>query len=170
MTVRMRAGTRKGVLLVHIIAAGAWLGIDVVLGILVFTAALTDDVQVAATCYQALELFAIWPVLTTGLLCLASGVVLGLGTKYGLIRYWWVATKLVLNVVLSTLVLILLRPGVHEAAAVGRALAAGAGAAVRASTDMYFPPLVSGVALVFAITVSVYKPWGRIRRMVASAD
>jgi hypothetical protein len=35
---------------------------------------------------------------------LASGVVLGLGTKWGLIRYWWVAAKLVLNVVLVALV------------------------------------------------------------------
>jgi hypothetical protein len=33
-------------------------------------------------------LFAVWPLIATGLVCLASGVVLGLGTKWGLIRYW----------------------------------------------------------------------------------
>ncbi len=33
-------------------------------------------------------LFAVWPLIATGLVCLASGGVLGLGTKWGLIRYW----------------------------------------------------------------------------------
>jgi hypothetical protein len=41
---------------------------------------------------------------------LTSGVLLGLGTKYGLVRYWWVLVKLVINVVLVALVLILLWP------------------------------------------------------------
>jgi len=158
---RLGGGSRKGVLLVHIASAGAWLGIDVVLGVLVFTAALTGDAQVAATCYQALELFAVWPLLAAGLVCLVSGVVLGLGTNYGLVRYWWVATKLALNVVLSGLVLLLLRPVVAETAAAGRQLAAGQ--AAQATSDIFFPPLVSGVALVFAIALSLYKPWGRVR-------
>jgi hypothetical protein len=40
---RMGARTRKSVLLVHIASAGAWLGIDVVMAVLVFTALSTDD-------------------------------------------------------------------------------------------------------------------------------
>ena len=56
-------------------------------------------------------------------MCLAIGVLLGLGSRYGLVRYWWVATKLAL--LLSTLVLFLLRSGVHETAAIGREPAAG---------------------------------------------
>jgi hypothetical protein len=162
-TFRLRSGTRKGLLVAHIASAGAWIGIEVVLGVLVFTVLFTSDTQVAALGYQAVELFAVWPMLTTGLICLASGVVLGLGTKYGLIRYWWVATKLVLNLLLCTLVLVLLRPGVHEAGAFGRDLEAGRVTLADASSDLIFPPLVSGVALVFAVALSLYKPWGRVR-------
>jgi hypothetical protein len=34
---------RKGVLVVHIVSAGAWIGIDVVMGVLIFTALLSAD-------------------------------------------------------------------------------------------------------------------------------
>jgi hypothetical protein len=165
VAVRLGGRTRKGVLVVHIASAGIWLGMEAVLGVLVFTALLTGDAGVAATCYQAMELFAVWPLLTGGLLCLLSGVVLGLGTKYGLVRYWWVAVKLALNVVLCLLVLVLLRPGVRDAAAYGRDLAAGHGSTAPAldTSTMIFPPLVSGAALILATALSLYKPWGRLR-------
>ena|SRR5215218_5305288 len=112
---RLGARTRKGVLVVHIASAGAWIGIDVAMAVLVFTALLAKNDTTRALCFRALELFAVWPLLTTGLICLASGVVLGLGTKWGLVRYWWVAIKLALNMLLTTLVLVALRPGVMEA-------------------------------------------------------
>src|ERR687884_2180004 len=116
---RLGARTRKGVLVVHIVSAGVWIGIDVVMAFFIFTALLADDDNTKALCFLALELFAVWPLLTTGLICLASGVVLGLGTKYGLVRYWWVAIKLVLNIMLTALVPIALRPEVSKAAEQG---------------------------------------------------
>jgi hypothetical protein len=160
-TGRMRPRTRKGVLVAHIVAAGAWIGLDVVLGVLVFTPRFTSDEALAALCYQALPLLT-WPILLSGLACLATGVVLGLGTHHGVVQYWWVLVKLVLNVVLTLLVLVLLRPGLDEAARVGRQLAGG-GAAVDPGT-LVFPPIVSGTSLVIATALAVYKPWGRVRR------
>lgn len=148
-------------LTVHIVGAGAWIGIDVVLGVLVFTAMLTTSTSTEALCYRALELFAVWPLLTAGLVTLLSGIVLGLGTGYGLLRYWWVAVKLALNVVLVALVAVALRPGLAEAARHGEALAAGRDSDVAVDT-LVFPPVVSGMALVVATILAVYKPWGRI--------
>lgn len=154
---------RRAVLTVHILGAGAWIGIDVVLGVLVFTAMFTSSTATEAVSYQALELFAVWPLLTAGLVTLVSGVVLGLGSHYGLVRYWWVAVKLALNLLLVVLVAVALRPGLAEAASYGEALAAGR--AVDAAVDnLAFPPIVSGLALVTATILSVFKPWGRIRR------
>ena len=123
----------------------------------------SGDKERAALSYQALELFAIWPMFTVGAVCLVTGLLLGLGTKFGLVRYWWVATKLVLNLLLSTLVLVALRPGVHETADLARRLAAGEIASIPVG-DMIFPPIVSPLALMVAVTLSVYKPWGRIRK------
>ena len=160
---RLGARTRKAVLVVHIVSAGVWIGIDVVMGVVIFTALLADDGITKALCYQALELFAVWPLLTTGLVCLVSGVVLGLGTKYGLVRYWWVAIKLVLNVVLTALVLVALRPGVTEAAEQGRRFMTGEAASL-AVGDLIYPPIVSPSALLIAVVLAVFKPWGQIRK------
>ncbi len=156
---RLRPKTRKAALVVHIVTAGAWIGIDVMLAVLVFTALLTSDPATAALCYQAMPLL-IWPILTAALTCLASGVVLGLGTHHGLLRYWWVALKLALNIALTVLIVVLLQPGLQEAAEHGRRLAGGP-VPVDLS-DLIFPPVVSSTALVIATILAVYKPWGRI--------
>ena len=161
-TWRLGARTRKGVLVVHIVSAGAWIGIDVVMAVVVFTALLTDNDGIKALCFRALELFAVWPLFTTGLVCLASGVVLGLGTKWSLIRYWWVATKLALNVLLVALVPIALRPEVIEKAEQGRRFMLGEAASL-AVGDLVFPPIVSPTLLLVAFVLAVFKPWGRIR-------
>jgi hypothetical protein len=158
--------TRKAVLVVHIAAAGAWIGLDVVMGVFVLTAMTTDDPVVRATSMQGLELFAVVPLLSVGMLCLLSGLLLGLGTKYGLVRFWWVAVKLVLNVALTSLVLVALRPGVNEAADLGRRLLAGESVAV--PDQLVFPPVVSTTALLVAVVLSVVKPWGRIRQVKSS--
>jgi hypothetical protein len=135
---------------------------DVVMGVLVFTALLADDDGTRALSYRALELFAIWPLLTSGLVCLASGVVLGLGTKWGLLTYYWVAIKLALNLVLVVLVAVALRPGVVEMAEQGRRFMAGETTSL-AGGDLVFPPIVSTSALLVATVLAVFKPWGRIR-------
>ena len=59
--VRWRLGTttRKGVLVVHIASAGAWLGVDVVMAVLVFTALASDDGHTKALSFRALELIAV---------------------------------------------------------------------------------------------------------------
>jgi hypothetical protein len=134
----------------------------VVIGVLAVTAWFTADQRVAGAAYQALGLFAVWPMLVSGLVCLASGVLLGLGTKSGLLRYWWVAAKLVMNVVLCTLVLVALRPGMADVIQHGAALSAGLPSDLDVSF-LFFPPAVSLTMLTIATVLSVFKPWGRIR-------
>ncbi|MGH3366067.1 MAG: hypothetical protein ACRDOY_02570 [Nocardioidaceae bacterium] len=160
---RLCGRLRKIVLVVHIVSAGAWVGIDLVVAVLVLTGWLTDDVSVRAVAYQALGLFVVWPMFVSALVCLASGVLLGLGSRYGLLRYWWVAVKLVMNIVLCTLVLALLRPGLADVLRHGRALAAGRSSDLDVSF-LFFPPAVSLTALTVATVLAVFKPWGRIRR------
>jgi hypothetical protein len=159
---RLRPPARKSLLVVHIASGGAWIGMDVVMGVLVFTALGGDDAT-KALCFRALELFAGWPLIVTGLICLVSGILLGLGSVYGLIRYWWVVVKLVLNVILVVLVSVLLRPGVVELAEQGRRFDAGLSATL-AVGQLVFPPIVSTSALIFATILAVFKPWGLIRK------
>lgn len=159
---RLRPRMRNRVLVVHVLSAGVWIGIDVVMAVLVFTAVLTDVDHTKASAYQALDMFVVPSLLTAGLLSLASGVLLGLGTRYGLVRYWWVAIKLALNILLAVLVLVALGPEVSDAAERGERFIAGEPASLEVG-DLIFPPIVSPAALLAAVLLAVFKPWGRIR-------
>ena len=132
------------------------------------TAVLTESDATKAMCYQVLELFAVWPLLSAGLLSLGSGLPLGLGSKYGLIRYWWNSVKLALNLVLTSLVLVLLRSEVYEIAERGRAIQAGDQDTLGIG-DLAFPPVVSTTLVLVAMLLSVFKPWGPLRKDQRSA-
>jgi len=152
---------RQATLVVHLVSAGAWIGIDVIVALLVLTGRFGGDVQIRSLAYQALAAFVVWPMLASGLVCLGTGLLLGLGSKWGLARYWWVLVKLVLNLVLCTLILVALQPGMAEVAQYGRDLVTGAPDPAAVS-QLFFPPAVSLTALTFATVLGVAKPWGRI--------
>ena len=153
---------RRATLVAHIVAAGAWIGIDVIVAVLVLSGRFSDDVAVRSLAYQALATFVVWPMLSAGLVSLATGLILGLGTTWGLLRYWWVAVKLALNLVLCTLIVLVLQPGMDEVAGYGRELLTGSPDPGTVSS-LFFPPAVSLTTLTLAIVLAVFKPWGRIR-------
>lgn len=160
---RLDGRLRKTVLLLHIVAGGTWFGLDVAMAVLVVTAIGTDSAAVRAYTLQSLELITVWPMFSVAMLSLITGIQLGLGSKYGLVRYWWVAIKLGLNLVLATLIVTSLRGEVAEGADLGRRLALGANLDWD-FTDMLYPPIVSPTALAVAFVLAVFKPWGRVRR------
>jgi hypothetical protein len=151
---------RSALLIVHIVAIAAWIGLDVALGLLVFVPMAAPEWT--AACYQVLPLL-FWPLVVAGALSAFSGIALGLVTRWGLVRHWWVAIKIVINAVLVVLVFVLLGPGLDAAGEYGRAVAAGEVPAVEVPR-LYMPPIVSTTALVVATALSVVKPKGRLRR------
>jgi hypothetical protein len=159
---RLGVRARRGVVVLHVIAAGAWIGIDVMVAVLVTVGWFSDDPTTRSTAYQAVGRFVVAPMLTAGLLCLITGIGLGLATKWGLGRYWWVLVKLAITVALCTLIIVALQPGMGEVTAAGVAIGDGRTPATELSS-LFFPPAVSLSALSIAVVLSVYKPWGRTR-------
>jgi hypothetical protein len=166
---RLGGRARKTVLLLHIIAAGAWFGLHVAMAVLVFTAIGIDSAAVRVYTLQSLTLITVWPMFSAAMLSLITGTLLGLGSKYGLLRYWWVAIKLGLNLILATLVVTALRGEVANAASLGAQLAGGADVEWN-FTNMIYPPIVSPTALTIAFLLAVFKPWGRIRRRASTSS
>jgi hypothetical protein len=160
---RLSRGWHKATLVLHIVSAGAWIGVDVIVAVLVLTGRFADDLALRSLAFQALATFVVWPMLASGLVSLATGLVLGLATTWGLLRYWWVAVKLALNLILCTLIVLVLRPGMDEVAAYGRDLLTGSPDPTAVSS-LFFPPAVSLTTLTLATVLAVFKPWGRIRR------
>ncbi|WP_180345537.1 hypothetical protein [Brevibacterium sediminis] len=154
--------TRRLLRLGHIAAAGTWLGFDLILFILTVTALRAEATHSAAAAVS-ISAFTTWPLIVTGLVTLATGILLGTGSKYGLTRYWWVLIKLLLTIVLIGLVPVLLLSGVEALESSGlRALDTG-GAPVVDRTAL-FPPIVSSASVSFAMVLSVFRPWGRVAR------
>jgi hypothetical protein len=76
-------GWRRTTLLAHIVSAGAWIGIDVIVAVLVLAGWFADDVTVRGLADKELATFVVRPMLTAGLVSLATGLLLGLGSSYG---------------------------------------------------------------------------------------
>ena len=88
-------------------------------------------------------------------------MVLGLSTRFGLARYWWVVTKLVITVTFCTLILVALPPTLADAATQTALVDATLPERLTdVRRNMIFPPIVSTSMLLFASWLSVYKPWG----------
>ena len=156
---------RRTTLALHILCGVGWMGLDLGLALLVVTGATSDSGPTVAAVYTVARLVipVVVPVLATGML--ATGVLLGLGTKYGLVQWTWVLTKLVIGIVLFALVYVALVPG---ALGIPTDLTAGTATEVRdavgsAGTDLMYPPIVSFLALSFTLVLSIWKPWGRTR-------
>ena len=157
-TVRLRLGrsTRRVVLLIHLTASLGWFGADVVLGVLTVTAFVSDDPARVAACYTALHVFAVPVLLVLGLVSLASGLVLGLASRWGVVRTRWV---LVINLVLVALVPVLLQPRLTEVARQARQVDSGLVERLgRMPLDLLFPAFVSGTALLVASVLAIWKP------------
>lgn len=159
---------RKAVLTLHIVSAGAWIGVDVLVAVLAGVGLGGGSGAVRGLALRALAEFVVAPMLVSALVCLGSGLLLGLATKWGLVRYWWVAVKLVMNVLLCVLIVVALRPGMADVGAAGAAIEAGR-APVADISFLVFPPTVSLTMLVVATVLSVYKPGGRVLRRSRTA-
>ncbi len=156
-----RPRLRKATLVLHIVSGVGWMGADIVLFILLITGLTTNDGALAAACYRAVAVFVpiAVPVLALGML--ATGLLLGWGTKWGVLRYWWVVVKLALGTIMVILVFLSLLPGVNDLESADATLTADA---VRdslgsATDQMLYPPIVSFLMLATAAILSVYKPW-----------
>ncbi|NBE56148.1 DUF2269 domain-containing protein [Streptomyces boluensis] len=150
---------RRATLVVHVIAAAGWLGLTLGLLALAVTAITTESPAMTEATVRSMKVFADWLILPLALLTLLSGLVLSLGTPWGLARHRWVYTKFWMTLGTTVASVFALRPGVTDAAA---SVASGAG--VLDPTDLVAGPIVSLSAYLFMTVVSVLKPWGLTKR------
>jgi hypothetical protein len=165
-TRRLTPTTRKLLLLLHIVTSVGWLGLNVGNLTLAITGLTTDDPGTQHAAFGAMHLVGGPLLIPVSLLALTSGVLLGIYTKWGLVRYWWVAVKLTLTVIAVVLIPLSLLPGLRELSA----LVADTPADRLADTgplalDMLAAGCVSTAMYVTNAVLSVLKPWGRTRRI-----
>jgi hypothetical protein len=155
----LKRPVRRTTLVVHVAASAGWLGLTLGLLALALAAYTSESASMAEASYRSMEVFTDWLVLPLALLTLTSGLVLSLGTPWGLARHRWVFIKFWLTLATTTASVLVLRPGVDKAAET-----VASGGAVAEPRDLLMGPAVSLTAYVFMTVISVLKPWGPTRR------
>lgn len=149
----LKRPVRRGILVAHVAVSVSWLGLTVGLLTLGITAFVSGDPATAEAATRSMKTFGDWLVVPVALLSLVSGLVLSLGTPWGLARHRWVWTKFWLTLVTTGLSIFSLRPGINAAAADGVA-----------DIDLVIAPSVATATYLFITAISVLKPWGLTRR------
>ncbi|MFD5569918.1 DUF2269 domain-containing protein [Streptomyces cadmiisoli] len=157
--VKLSRPARRASLVVHVTASASWLGLTLGLLALGITATTTGSEVTVEASVRAMKLFADRLLLPVAFLTLLSGLLLSLGTAWGLARHRWIFTKFWLTLATTAATVFALRPGVDSAVD-----AVAAGGALPDAGDVLFGPVVSLSAYVFMTVISILKPWGPTRR------
>jgi hypothetical protein len=152
----MSASLRRAALALHIITSVGWIGAAAGYLVLGGLAAMSEEPLTVRAAWIGMEVIGWRAVVPLGALALVTGLVMSLGTSWGLVRHYWVLFALVLTVVALT-VLILHMPAVMAAADLART---GDDRAVMALGGDVLHPAVGLVVLVVVAVLNVYKPRG----------
>jgi len=157
MTMSLRV--RKVALTSHVASSVGWLGAVVGFLALAVAGLTSDDIQVVRATYIAMELTGWFVIVPLSLASLPTGLVMSLGTEWGLFRHYWVLGKLLITVLATFLLLLHMQPVGHLAGVVRETtLARGELAGMR--VQLVADAGAALVALLAATTLSVYKPRG----------
>ena len=150
---------RKFALAAHLTFSVGWIGTVVAYLALGVAAVTSQDAQTVRAAWIAMELTGWYVIVPLALASLLTGLVMALGTKWGLFRHYWVLFSFVLTI-LATVVLLLHMPTVSSLADLARE--ADGVHLGRLGGDLVHPGL--GLVVLLLITgLNVYKPRGLTR-------
>jgi hypothetical protein len=102
----MSPGLRKFALTVHITSSVGWIGAVIAYLVLDLTVVTSQDAQTVRTAYVAMDLIVSKAVVPLALAALLTGLVISLGTRWGLLRHYWVLFSLLLTILAVVVLLI----------------------------------------------------------------
>lgn len=157
----MSAGLRKLTLAVHLTLSVGWIGAVAAYVALDVATATSRDAQALRTAYLGMDLISRNVIVPLAIASLVTGLVISLGTKWGLFRFYWVVISLVLTT-LATVVLLIERGVIASLADV----AADPGTTARdlRALSSTLPHSAGGaIVLVIVLVLNIYKPQGLTR-------
>ena len=151
----MTPGLRKLGLTIHLALSVGWIGAVVSYLVLGISAVRSSDAETVRAAWIAMELTGWWAIVPLAVGSLLTGLIMSLGTPWGLFRHYWVLITFALTV-LCVAILLLHMPTVSAMTQLARAPTA---ARDGHGGDLVHPSL--GLLVLLVITVlNVYKPQG----------
>jgi hypothetical protein len=152
-------GLRKLVLTFHLTSSLGWMGAVAAYIALGVAAVTTRDAEIVRAAWTAMELTGWYVIVPLALTALVTGVVISLGTPWGLFRHYWVLTSLVLTI-FAVVILLSHMPTVSAMAELARR----AGGPDPRGMGGDLGHAVGGLLVLLGITLlNVYKPQGLTR-------
>ena len=157
----MAPGLRKLVLAVHLTVSIGWIGAVAAYIALDIVAATGQDAEALRTAYLAMERIARSVIVPLALASLLTGIVISVGTKWGLFRHYWVVISLLLTI-FATIVLL------REVQVIGSyadiaADPSAPGDHIRALPSTLLHSIGGAVLLLVILVLNMYKPRGLTR-------
>lgn len=151
----MSPGLRKLGLVIHLALSVGWIGAVVSYLVLGISAVTSKDPATVRAAWIAMELTGWWAIVPLAIGSLLTGLVMALGTSWGLFRHYWVLITLALTI-FCVAILLLHMPTVSAMTQMARA---GTAASDGYGGDLLHPSV--GLMVLLLITVlNVYKPQG----------
>jgi hypothetical protein len=141
----------------HVLSSVGWFGVAGMVLFLLLVAGSSGAADARAI-YRVVET-SLWLSVPIAAVAGLTGLLLGLGTPWGLAKHWWVVLKEIAFVPLVVTDLLVVAPSVHDAARGGP------------TAGLFDPAIAHCVVLALATVVSILKPFGRTphgRRRVPS--
>lgn len=155
----MSPGLRKLALATHLTLSVGWIGAVAAYLALGVAAVSTQDAQTVRGAWIAMEVTGWYVIVPLALGSLLTGLVMALGSRWGLFRHYWVLASLALTT-LAVAVLLLHMPTVSSQADVARV--ASASDLDQLGGDLFHSAL--GLVVLLAVQVlNLYKPPGLTR-------
>jgi hypothetical protein len=166
--VTMPPALRKFALATHLVFSVGWIGAVIAYLTLSFAAMTSPEAQTVRAAWIGMELTGWYVIVPLAVASWITGLVMALGTQWGLVRHYWVLFSLVLTT-FATVILLSHMLDVSVLADVARAaegseLGAGRGHMVsRLSQGDLLHPGLGLVVLLIVQVLNVYKPRGMTR-------
>jgi membrane-bound metal-dependent hydrolase YbcI (DUF457 family) len=157
----MPPGLRKFALSVHITLSVGWIGAVGAYIALDVAAASSQDMQTLRAAYLAMESIARYVIVPLAFAALLTGLVMSLGTKWGLFRHYWVLISLLLTII-ATVVLMAETQTISYFADIA-ADPATSSDDLRALESTLVHSVGGTVVLLVILVLNVYKPQGVTR-------
>lgn len=154
----MNPGLRKFALTIHIAASVGWLGAVLAYIPLDVTTVMSEDAQTLRAAYLGMDLVAQWAILPLAWVAFVTGLIVSLGTPWGIFRHYWVLISLLLTAV--ALLVLLSETRMISALAGAAANPTTSSDALRALPSTLVHSVGGLFVLLAILALNVYKPRG----------
>jgi hypothetical protein len=155
----MTSPFRKFALTAHVASSVGWLGAVASFSVLSIAGLISEDAEIVRGVYLAMNVIGQFMIVPLAFASLLTGLVVALGTQWGLFRHYWVLLKFVITIFATILLLMHMQP-VRLLAHIVRETTLFSADVGRLQIQVVGDSGAALLALLVNVTLSVYKPRG----------